>query len=266
VWCSVLQCVTARSRAYYSRATRRKVSRKSVSICVAVRCSVLQRVDEPSLLLKSHETQGFHAHESVSVSQCVAVCCSALTSLLLKSRKTRGCPRTSFSICVAVRCSALQCVDEPTTHETRGSDRTSVTIYRAHLRKVQSSRRCGAVCCSALQRVAVTIQQDLRSRADEPNMTSHIFKKNLAFEPNNVWFESQGLFEYMASNIWRVNPASSISFCIGTFVNIWLVNWCCFKYLARKPCCIGLFCIRVFLKRDLRNRVIFNCWLVSPLP
>ena len=115
---------------------------------------MLQRVHEPTT--PEPRDARFPANQSVSASQCVAVYCSALTSLLLKSQ------------------------------ETRGSDRTSVTIYRAHLRKVQSSRRCGAVCCSALQRVAVTIQQDLRSRADEPNMTSHIFKKNLAFEPNIV--------------------------------------------------------------------------------
>jgi len=56
-----------------------------VTPCVAVCCSVLQGVAH------AHKSYNTHVHESRSVLQCVAVCCSVLQ-------------------CVAVYCSVLQCI------------------------------------------------------------------------------------------------------------------------------------------------------------
>ena len=74
--CRVLECVGVCCNTF-DRATQSQA--QSTNVCVAVCCSVLQRVAA-----------------CCSVMQCVAMCCSVLQ-------------------CVAVRCSVLQCVRTPLT-------------------------------------------------------------------------------------------------------------------------------------------------------
>jgi len=84
--------------------------------------------------------------------QCVAVCCNVLQQL---EHLTRAPPSTSPAItrskCVAVRHSALQCVAECCSNQS-----TFHIIARSNCIAVCcSALQCVAVCCSALQCVAV---------------------------------------------------------------------------------------------------------------
>ena len=120
--------------------------------CVAVCCSVLQRV---ALNILSTIT-GAHAVENAcivccsvlqcvavccSVLQCVAVCCSACTITGAHTIENAYMMCCSVMQCVAVCCSVLQCVAVCCSTYTITWARTVENVW--------------IVCCSALQRVAV---------------------------------------------------------------------------------------------------------------
>ena len=120
--------------------------------CVAMRCSVLQRVVN---FVSAPRANGIWICVFVAVFcnvlQCVAVCCSALPCVAV------GC---SALQCVAVRCSVLQCVVllqcefviQLIAFEGQFFEVQCVAVYFAVCCSVL---QCAAVCCSVVQCVAV---------------------------------------------------------------------------------------------------------------
>jgi len=126
-------------------------------ICVAVCCSVLQRIAVCCSMYISYLVTTWRAGEtmaSVSVLQRVAACCSALQRVAvccsvlqfacIIPRDNLTCRRDNgFCICVAVCCSVLQCV--------------AVCC---------SVLPCVALCCSVLQYVYIIPRDNLTCRRD----------------------------------------------------------------------------------------------------
>ena len=80
--------------------------------CVAVCCSVLQRVLVCCSVIHLSYSSNFSEHQvCCSVLQCVAVCCSVLLCHLLELLPQLSAHQVCCSIlqCVAVRCRILQC-------------------------------------------------------------------------------------------------------------------------------------------------------------